>query len=214
MKHDLLQFSVLKSIEPGETLFSRGDARNGLFAVVDGSIRITGLNEDGKEAILTFIEPPSWIGEVALFDGDNRTHHAIAETAVTVLHIPQEKLDDMLERHPEYWKEFGILLAHKLRLTFQAIEDLSLLPAATRLCRRLVIIAQGYGGISGRHKSGINPQRVISVSQEQLGLMLSISRQTTNQILKELQAKGMIKITYGEIEILDLDQLKHQAQLP
>ena len=45
-----------------------------------------------------------------------------------------------------------------------------------------------------------------------LALMLAISRQTTNQILKELQAQGIVQLTYGEIEILDLQRLQQAAQ--
>ncbi|MNY81824.1 hypothetical protein D3C86_2235990 [compost metagenome] len=50
------------------------------------------------------------------------------------------------------------------------------------------------------------------MAQEQLAMMLSLSRQTTNQILKDLEAQGALRLTYGEIEILDLDLLQHAAQ--
>ncbi|WP_153565769.1 helix-turn-helix domain-containing protein, partial [Pseudomonas aeruginosa] len=44
--------------------------------------------------------------------------------------------------------------------------------------------------------------------QEQLALMLSLSRQTTNQILKDLEAQGILQLSYGGIEILDLAGLR------
>ena len=53
---------------------------------------------------------------------------------------------------------------------------------------------------------------MLQLPQEQLALMLAISRQTTNQILKELQAQGIVQLTYGEIEILDLQRLQQAAQ--
>lgn len=69
----------------------------------------------------------------------------------------------------------------------------------------LLLIAEGYGEVSG-------PRRVIQLAQEQLALMLSLSRQTTNQIFKELEAQGLLRLTYGEIEILDLECLRQAAQ--
>ncbi|MCY1502680.1 Crp-like helix-turn-helix domain protein [compost metagenome] len=66
------------------------------------------------------------------------------------------------------------------------------------------MITEGYGGLAGR-------RRVIQLAQEQLAMMLAISRQTTNQILKELEAQGALRLTYGEIEILDLECLKRAA---
>ena len=70
---------------------------------------------------------------------------------------------------------------------------------------RLLQMAEGYGESS-------HSRRVLQLPQEQLALMLAISRQTTNQILKELQAQGIVQLAYGEIEILDLQRLQQAAQ--
>lgn len=202
LKQQLLEMAQMKKLVHGEALFLRGDARCGLYAVLSGMVRISGLNEEGKEAILTFVEAPNWFGEVALFDGEKRTHDAMAEGSVTLLHFPQSALDRLLDAEPGYWREFGLLLARKLRLAFTAIEDLALLPASVRLSRRLVMMAEGDGGriCDGKH--------IVSVPQEQLGKMLSMSRQTANQILKDLASQGLIRIAYGHIEICALEELK------
>lgn len=205
LKSRLMTSAKVVRLCSGDMLFSRGDTRCGLYAVVEGAIRITGVGENGKEAILTFIEPPNWIGEIALFDSQLRTHDAIAEDRVTAIHTPQEALDKILADNPIYWRDFGLLIAHKLRLAFLWMEDMTLLPAAVRLARRLVFMAEGYGELQGKSR------RTISVPQEQLGLMLGISRQTTNQILKELETQGMIKVAYGVIELLDLEGLKKRS---
>lgn len=41
--------------------------------------------------------------------------------------------------------------------------------------------------------------------------MLAIARQTTNQTLQDLQALGILRLTYGEVEILDLARLRQAA---
>jgi hypothetical protein len=41
--------------------------------------------------------------------------------------------------------------------------------------------------------------------------MVSSSRQSTNQALKDLEARKLIKVAYGEIEILDLPGLTRAA---
>jgi CRP/FNR family cyclic AMP-dependent transcriptional regulator len=48
---------------------------------------------------------------------------------------------------------------------------------------------------------------VLPISQSQLGMMLGLSRQTTNQILQNLQDRGVVQVAYGRIEVLDGDQL-------
>ncbi|MGE8361696.1 Crp/Fnr family transcriptional regulator [Pseudomonas sp.] len=200
----LLAAAQVQHLEAGQRLFRRGDAASGLYALVEGAMRIGAVSQNGKEALLTLIEPPYWFGEISLFDGQPRTHDAFAESASTLLLVPQASLLALLEREPRYWRDFALLMSHKLRLAFNALEEMSLLPAAPRLVRRLLLIAENYG--EGE------PRRVIHLAQEQLALMLALSRQTTNQILKELEAQGIVRLTYGEIEILDLQRLRGHAR--
>ena len=97
-------------------------------------------------------------------------------------------------------------MSHKLRLAFINLEQLSLLPAPARVAHRLLAMASGYGEIE-------QARAVLQLPQEQLALMLSLSRQTTNQILKDLQSLGILRLGYGEIEILDAQALRAQAGL-
>jgi CRP/FNR family transcriptional regulator, cyclic AMP receptor protein len=201
----LLATASLRRLAAGERVFARGAPPCGLYAVVDGALSATGVSSAGKEALLTLIEPPHWFGEIALFDGLPRTHDTIAVGPATLLHIAQPALEILLREQPVYWQAFGLLLTQKLRLSFLVLEDTALLPAAVRLARRLLMIAQGYG------ESAANKRRVIALQQEQLAMMLSLSRQTTNQILQDLGAHGVVRLARGEIEILDLDKLRAAA---
>ncbi|MFP6847948.1 MAG: Crp/Fnr family transcriptional regulator [Pseudomonas sp.] len=200
----LLASAQVQQLTAGQVLFRRGDKPCGLYAVVEGGMRIGAVNAAGKEALLTLVEPPYWFGEISLFDGQPRTHDAFAEGPTTLLLVPQARLLALLEQQPQHWRDFALLMSQKLRLAFNALEEMSLLPAAPRLARRLLLIAENYG--EGE------PRRVIHLPQEQLALMLAISRQTTNQILKELEGQGILRLTYGEIEILDLLQLRKASQ--
>jgi CRP-like cAMP-binding protein len=87
------------------------------------------------------------------------------------------------------------------------MEDMILLPIAQRLARRLVLMAVGYG------ERRAHTLRTVEVSQDQLAMMVSTSRQTANQVLKDLEQKGLIQVAYGSIEILDLPALRKVAGL-
>lgn len=200
-EHDLLSLATPRRLQSGEHLFFRGDAPDGLYAMLDGTLRVSGVTEAGKEAILSLVDAPSWFGEIALFDRLPRTHNAVAEGVVKVLHVPQPDLLALLDRCPHYWRELGVLMALRLRLTFISMEDLALLPAETRLARRLVWLVEA---------SALTPSEgpcVVPISQTQLGLMLSLSRQTTNQVLQALQDQGVLRVAYGRIEVLDRARL-------
>lgn len=206
LQDSLLAAARVRRLSPGQRLFKRGDPPCGLYAVLEGSVRIGAVSEQGKEALLSLVESPHWFGEICLFDGQPRTHDAVGLGHCVLLHIPQTALLTLLDEQPAYWRQLALLMSQKLRLTFINLEQLSLMPAAARLAHRLLMIAEGYGEIDP-------PRRVLQLPQEQLASMLSLSRQTTNQILNDLQGQGIVNLKYGEIEILDAERLRALAAI-
>ena len=71
-----------------------------------------------------------------------------------------------------------------------------------RLAGLLVLLSERYGELHDRSA------RTVELGQEQLAAMLSSSRQTVNQLLKDLEARGLVRLAYGTIEIVDKDRLK------
>ncbi|MBV4554019.1 Crp/Fnr family transcriptional regulator [Pseudomonas sp. SWRI102] len=201
LQNSLLGMARERHLSPGQRLFKRGDPPCGLYAVLEGAVRIGAVSEQGKEALLSVVESPHWFGEICLFDGQARTHDAVGVGPCTLLHLPQTALLAFLQEQPVHWRHLALLMSHKLRLTFINLEHLSVMPAAARLAHRLLLIAEGYGEIE-------SARRVLQLPQEQLASMLSLSRQTTNQILKDLQGQGILHLGYGEIEILDIERLR------
>lgn len=203
-QHSLLTSARQRQLAAGQYLFKRGDPPYGLYAVLDGTLRISAVNEHGKEALLSLVERPYWFGEICLFDGLPRTHDACAVGPCTLLQVPQQALLNILGESPPYWRDLALLMSQKLRLSFINIEHLSLMPASVRLAHRLLMIVEGYGDTE-------HSKRVLQLPQEDLAAMLSLSRQTTNALLKDLQAQGVVRLGYGEIEILDAHRLREAA---
>ena len=203
-QHSLLAHARLRQLTAGQYLFKRGDPPCGLYAVLDGTLRVSAVNEQGKEAILSLVESPFWFGEICLFDGLPRTHDACAVGPCTLLQVPQQALLNILDDSPSYWRDLALLMSQKLRLSFIGLEQLSLMPASVRLAHRLLMIVEGYGDTE-------HSKRVLHLPQEDLAAMLSLSRQTTNALLKDLQAQGLVRLGYGEIEILDVPRLRQAA---
>lgn len=205
LQDGLLDAAVVRSLARGEWLFARGAASDGLYAVVDGAVRVAATAPSGKEVLLAFVESPMWFGEISLFDGQPRTHDAIAEEDTVLVHVQQLGLERLLADEPRYWRDLGVLCASKLRLTFGLIEDVAVLPLGVRLARRIALAAERYGEWHDR------TSRVVDVRQEQLATMLWTSRQTVNQLLRDLEARGIVKLAYGQIEIVDWDGLRAAA---
>ncbi len=187
-----------------QRLFSRGDSFNGIYVLLEGAIMISGVNRNGQQALLTIVEPGDWFGEIALFDLKPRTHDATASVDSTLLHLSAAALQQLLQQ-PLWWRSFGQLLTEKVRLVFQALEDISLQSSQVRLARRLLMLSRVHQQADGRW--------LIPIQQEQLGQLLSLSRQTVNQQLQLLAQQKIARSAYGKIEILDMAALNLRAEL-
>jgi CRP/FNR family transcriptional regulator, cyclic AMP receptor protein len=202
----------VRTLRAGERLFLRGDPADGIYCVLEGAMRVGAASAAGREALLALVVPAQWFGEIALFDLGARTHDAYAERDTTLFHVPRAALVALLDGTPAWWRVFGLLLAQKLRLAFDAIEETALLPATPRVARRLLLLTTGYGEAGHDGARGGRVVRVVRVPQEDLALMLALSRQTVNQILRQFERDGLVALRYGEIEIVDAARLEQQAQ--
>ena len=122
LQDSVLAAARVRRLPAGACLFQRGDAPCGLYAVVEGSMRIGAVNAQGKEALLALVEAPQWFGEIALFDGQLRTHDAYAEDDCVLVWVPQGALLAMLAATPAWWRDFALLMSQKLRLAFVMLE--------------------------------------------------------------------------------------------
>ncbi|MCG6552032.1 MAG: cyclic nucleotide-binding domain-containing protein [Candidatus Magnetominusculus sp. LBB02] len=59
----------VRRILKGWVILSWEDANNFMYIVLDGSVKVTQLTEDGKEILLTSRETGEFFGEMSLIDG-------------------------------------------------------------------------------------------------------------------------------------------------
>lgn len=197
-QRQLVEAGTPRGLAAGQVLFRRGDANSGLYAVLGGAIQVGASGSAAREAVLGVLEPPQWFGEIACLDGGTRTHDARAQTAASLLHVPLAALLRLAEADPSWWRQLGRLLAEKTRALFAGLEDLALQPAPVRVARRLLAMSTGHG----MRADGAALQR-LAVSQEQLGAMLSLTRQTVSEVLRDFEAEGWVRRRYGAVELVD-----------
>jgi len=202
----VLDSSRLVRVAAGASIFHRGDPGDGLYCVLSGAVCFGAMSASGRGSIVALAEAPQWFGEIALFDGGTRTHDAWADVASTLLHLPLRHLTRMLQDDPLRWQQMGRLLVRKLRVALSMLEDMALEPPRVRLARCLINLFEGYG------EPKAAPTSSLRVSQERLGMMLSLSRQTVNELLRELERSSIIRCQRGGVRILDLELLRNEAR--
>ena len=187
-----------------QSIFRTGEAFNGIYAVLEGAVRLGQIDVEGREAVSAIAEPIMWFGEISLVDQQARSHDAVTEKKSILLHIPAQDIDYLIEKHPEFWFHIARLTSHKLRFALELLA-VQIQNITQRLAQRLLLILNGYGNHIAIEKN------TIQLSQEQLAVMLVCSRQTINQELQNLEKLNIIRISFKKIEILDIPRLHYIA---
>src|SRR3954469_19621441 len=145
LRHDILRCAYPKRYKDGELICARGDAAENWSAVARGAVRVSSTSITGKQVTLTYVEPGIWFGDVAIFDGDRRTHDAFAHGETSMLSVSRGDLRKILAQHTELYEALLRLHARRIRQLFGLVEDLNTLPLRARLAKQLVHLVRSYG---------------------------------------------------------------------
>src|SRR5262245_3663640 len=84
---ELGAYALPRQVTAGTTVFTKGDAGTRLFAIVQGSVKISTPAPGGREAVFNVLRDGELFGEIALLDGRPRTADAIAMTDCSFMTI-------------------------------------------------------------------------------------------------------------------------------
>ena len=165
-------------------------------------MRISSASLSGKQVTLTYAEPGTWFGDIALFDGLPRTHDADAHGPTTLMIIRKADFKELLAQHVELYDALLRLNCRRLRLMFDHFEDLNTRPLQARLAKQLLLLARSYGVPEGEEiRIGQ------ALAQEDLAHLLGASRQRVNQELKGFEREGAVRVEPTRLVVLSRDKL-------
>ena len=209
LRHDILRCAYVKRFKDGDLIVARGDPPTEWTAVAKGAVRVSSTSLSGKQITLTYVEPGVWFGDVAMFDGDQRTHDAYAHDATTLLCVSRNDFQKILSNHGELYEALMRLQARRIRTLFGLVEDLNTLPLRARLAKQLLHLVRSYGVPC---LADGNEMRIgLQLAQEELAQLLGASRQRVNQELKSMEREEAIRIEQGGLVIRDREILMRIA---
>jgi CRP/FNR family transcriptional regulator, cyclic AMP receptor protein len=199
---EIRQLLVKRTVRAGAHVFSKGGQPSGWFGVVEGEVAIVTASALGHEIVLTILSPGDWFGEVAILAGAMNSHDAVARGNCEVAFIPTTAFRQLLVRQPDLYGRFVMLLAQRVRMLVDIVEDFTSLPMAARLAKRVLAMAdsQAMGSVARRGR----------VSQEEYALLVGATRQSVNQELRRWEKAGWIRIGYRGVEVIDREALKRE----
>jgi CRP/FNR family transcriptional regulator, cyclic AMP receptor protein len=198
----IAEHAAERVVERGQCVFTQDEPGDRMYVLAEGAVKLFVSSRNGAIVELVRHRPPATFGEVALLDGGPRSASAEATERSTLLVVTRAELLRLLRAEDQVAEGLLRILGTIVRRTTRQVTDLAFLDLQGRVARQLLVLAGDAHGTA----------RTRQVSQAELASMVSGARQTVNQALRSLEARGYIRTDGRCFEILDRERLERLAE--
>lgn len=171
------------------TIIHEGDKCETLYYIVSGSVSVVLEDEDGKEAVIAYLNPGDFFGEIGLFEHmEARSACVRTKTECEIAEISYPSFNAYSKAHPEILYTIGKQMAHRLRSTTKRVADLSFLDVTGRIASILLELSKQPDAMT--HPDGMQ----IKITRQEIGRIVNCSREMAGRVLKDLEDQGLIEV--------------------
>ena len=172
------------------TVFAQGDPAKTVMYIQKGRVKLSVVNESGKEAVVAVLGLGDFLGEGCLTGQPIRIGTATAIAPSTLLVIEKDEMIRVLHEEHELSDRFiSYILSRNIRVEEDLVDQL-FNSTEKRLARTLLLLAR-YGKEN-------QPEKVVpKVSQEVLAEMIGTTRSRVNLFMNKFKKLGFIKYNGG-----------------
>ena len=195
---------VEKSYSANEFIFLRGDHFEYWTGVVSGLARMGIVSRGGKAASFAGLTAGAWFGEGTVLKNEARRYDVVALRDTRLAMMDRGTFLRLVENSVGFNRFLVGQLNERLGQFIALLEYGRTLDATARLAR---CIATLFNPIL---YPDLTPH--LEITQEEIGALSGISRQTANQCLKRLEKEGLLRLEYGGVTIVDLERLRSYGE--
>jgi len=188
----LIEKGKIQKFREGETIIDPGQSIKVMPIVLEGSVKVSRLDEDGRELLLYYLEPRE---SCAMTFTCCMQHHtseikAVAEEDVEILAVPISVMDEWLAKFST-WKTFVMNTIHaRFNELLRSIDQI----AFQKLDERLITYL--------REKTKTSGSALINLSHQQIADELATSRVVISRLLKKLERDGQVLLFRNQVKLL------------
>jgi CRP-like cAMP-binding protein len=183
-------------------VFAEGDEAAGMYFVAKGLIKLARITPDGRENVLTFVEPAGMFAEAAIFLGKYpATAMALADTELLLLR--RRDIMELISKHELFLSFMFGAMARWLQRLVTKIDQLTLSDGTARVARYLLSQLE-------KQKSQVEykvPRVNLPSKKGDLATLLNMNQPSLSRIFRRLQDEKIIDVQGRTIYLNDLQAL-------
>jgi CRP/FNR family transcriptional regulator len=197
------QRTVMREVRRKEVLYLAGDAGDRIYLLKRGVVKISALDDQGREIILALLRMGEVFGEEAALEDAPRDHMAEAYEDALVCIVTKQDFLEMLRTHPTLAFKVTKLIGFRLKTFRNRVENLLYKGAPARLAATLLDLARDHGVPDAQ---GI--VLPLKLSQQDLANLIGVTRESVNLALSDFRKKGLVTVEGRTIRLLRPEALE------
>ena len=191
--------SQVVRVPAGTVIFGPGKSPENLLLLLDGTVRVQQLAENGREVVLYRVTAGEScvLTTACMLAYEDYAAEGIAETDITAAAIPRAVFDDLVATSKDF-RTF-VFTAYSRRITdlFHVIEDIAFRRMDIRLAQKILERAE---------------DDVLRATHAQLAAQLGTAREVISRQLAEFQRRDWVSLGRGTLTILDAAALENLSE--
>src|SRR5580704_9889293 len=177
-----------------DTIFAQGDPAKNVMYIREGGVKLSVVNEPGREAVVAILGPGDFFGEGCLAGQSICIATATTVALTSVLVIEKDEMIRALHEEHEFSDRFiAYMLGRNIRVEEDLVDQL-FNSSEKRLARTLLLLAR-YG------KQDAPQMMLPKVSQEMLAEMIGTTRSRVNFFMNKFRKLGFIQYNNSQVHI-------------
>ena len=207
-----------------------GDPADCWVGVIDGLVKMSVSQADGRVSTFTGVTAGGWAGEGSLLKAGCWRYDGVALRPTRLACVPRRCFERLVATSLPFNHYLLQQVNARLSLFISLVEFDRLLGPDARVARCLASLFDpalyptheqmllGHfahpprGADDGRRRPGgtqdTGATRTVQLSQDEIGLLAAVSRQRAHQALHQLEREGLLRIEFGGVTVLDLPGLR------
>ena len=189
-----------RTFAAGAFICMKGEPVEQWMGIVSGLGKMASHWTTGKTTSLTGITTGGWFGEGSLLKKEPRRYDVMAIRETRVAFMNRCTFEWLLDHSIHFNRYLLTQINERLGQFIGMIENERMLDTDARIAR----------GLAALFNPVLYPDtnRLLQISQEELGYLAGVSRQRANQAMRVLEEAGLVRSEYGGINVLDLEGLR------
>lgn len=198
--HELLAYSVIQEHEASKILVQQGDMPEGVYLILEGSVKTLRLNEDGSEATIRMLGPGDTCMEAVLFMGGTSPISVQTLSPCKLLLIPDRTIKAQVMSDSHFAVNLLRIVTRHYKGAIHQIDAMNIKSPLQRV---------GYYLLTKHLEAGHdNLDLVLPFKKQTIANYLGMTPETFSRTLKQMKEMG-IDVTDDRIHMKDAYTLCH-----